>query len=284
MTNTEALIRLLVDQVLDTGTWQLTADEIADRYDAVDAYRAMYETGLLGTELFGPDNPAELLVLLDKLAGRDYRQEFRAAGLFLTHEDRIELTERFVRVVKHAVVLHVPEPDTFRAMLADSRRYDVARFTYLETFLPRAELVERCLRTYMEDLTERREAAGTLESTVRAYLLLLLQRHVVDLEDLAPALFDILETVARHEGFLPRGRTHHEQTEQSSDPSQVEADQVRKALSVLEIRGGQPSRTQLRDAYRRLMRRYHPDINPDGLERSKQITAAYAVLVESFGG
>jgi curved DNA-binding protein CbpA len=35
----------------------------------------------------------------------------------------------------------------------------------------------------------------------------------------------------------------------------------------------------LRRRYRELMKRYHPDVNPSGLERCKEINAAYAVLM-----
>ena len=284
MTTTESLMADLVAMVMETGTWQLTSDELSDRYDSVDAYRSLFQTGMLGTDEFGPDNVGELLIVLDELAGRDYRPAFRDVGLFLTHDDRLDLTERFVRTVRRAIVLHTPEPETFRAMLAEFRRYDVARFTYLENFLPGAEMASRCASEYVEDLLDRRSGAQVLEPTAHSYLLLLLQRHVVDVEDLAPALLDILETVARHEGYLPRGRTHQhteDAHEQGADLDGQAA--VARALSILGIRSGRPEPTQIRDAYRTLMRKYHPDINPDGLERSKQITSAYALLTDTFG-
>lgn len=279
MTATRTLIRDLAEQAAQQGDWHLTSDEISERYDSVDAYRAMYETGLVSTDEYGPDNVGELLLLLDSLAGRDYRPEFRDAGLFLTHEDRLELTERFVRTVRRAIVIHVPEPETFRAMLAEFKRYDVASFTYLETFLPRAELAARCASEYMEDITARTEAATVLAATVRSYLLLLLQRHVVDIEDLAPALMEILRTVARHEGVLPRGRSHATADDGRRPEQEQEPDETRSALIVLGIRSARPDRGEIQRAYRDLMRRYHPDINPDGLERAKEINNAYAILI-----
>ena len=35
---------------------------------------------------------------------------------------------------------------------------------------------------------------------------------------------------------------------------------------------------ELRRRYRELIMRYHPDVNPSGLERCKDITAAYSFL------
>ena len=286
MTPTELLIDELQSRAEHDGEWSVTSDELADRYDPVELYRAVYATSQVSIDRYGPGNVGELLVLLDRVTGRDYRSEFRDAGLFLTHEDRVELTERFVRTVRHAVVLHTPEPETFRAMLRELKRYDRARFVYISTFLDLDELVNRCTAEYL-DLRD----APALGSTVRSYLRLLLQRHIVDLEDLAPALLDILRTVARHEGMLPGGRrrqaagrrdgdgrggrTDRRGTEQPRDEVAARIE----ALRVLGVRTPDPTRAEVRDRYRALMRRYHPDVNPEGLERAKAINNAYAVLI-----
>lgn len=276
MTTTENLIDELQRRAEADGTWDVTADELADRYDTVDFYRAVYEAAQVSVDEYGPDNAGELLVLLDHLTGRDYREEFREAGLFLTHEDRLDLTERFTRTVRHAVVLHVPEPETFRAMLREFRRYDRAEFVYLRTFFDPDELVLRCTRGYLES-----RDAPALAATVEAYLRLLLQRHIVDLHALAPALMEILRTVARHEGALPGGNREDEDADaRSGRTMEATLDERSWALRVLGLRSREPSREEIRDRYRRLMRRYHPDINPDGLEAAKEINNAYGILIE----
>jgi hypothetical protein len=271
MTTTERLITELQQDAETDGSWTISADELADRYDPVDFYRAVYETGQVSTDVYGPENAGELLVLLERLAGRDYREEFREAGLFLSHEDRIELTERFVRTVRHAIVVHVPEPETFRAMIREFRRYDRAEFIYLTTFFDAESLVERCTREYV-----RLREAPALAATVRAYLRLLLQRHIVDVRELAPALMEILRTVARHEGRLPGW---DEESDTADDAIPVALDERASALRTLGISTAAPSTGEIRDHYRRLMRRYHPDINPEGLEMAKAINHAYGILV-----
>jgi tRNA threonylcarbamoyladenosine modification (KEOPS) complex Pcc1 subunit len=289
MTTTQALIEELKQRAESEGTWTVTSDELADRYDSVDYYRAVYETAQVSTELYGPDNAGELLVLLAALTGRDYRDELRDAGLFLSHEDRIELTERFVRVVRRAVVVHIPEPETFRAMLREFRRYDRAEFVYLSTFFNTDELVERCSAEYM-DLRD----APALRATVESYLRLLLQRHIVDLHELAPALLEILRTVARHEGMLPGGRVRRDEEARArqdagpgghgeADGAAGELHARKQALSVLGITSSNPTKGEIRDRYRRLMRKYHPDINPRGLETAKAINNAYGLLITSAG-
>ncbi|MFW6261493.1 MAG: DnaJ domain-containing protein [Spirochaetota bacterium] len=276
MTTTENLIDQLQRRVEADGTWEVSSDELADRFETVDYYRAVYEAAQVSVDVYTPDNVGELLVLLDHLTGRDYREAFREAGLYLTHEDRIDLTERFTRTVRHAIVLHTPEPETFRAMLREFRRYDRAEFHYLRTFFDTDELVRRCAEEYLES-----RAAPALEATVEAYLRLLLQRHIVDLHTLAPALMEILRTVARHEGALPGGgREEDEDDAGDRRASTGPADDRSWALRVLGFAARNPARNEIRDQYRMLMRRYHPDVNPDGLEAAKEINEAYGILIE----
>ncbi|MFW6292220.1 MAG: DnaJ domain-containing protein, partial [Spirochaetota bacterium] len=175
-------------------------------------------------------------------------------------------------------------PETFRAMLREFRRYDRAEFVYLDHFFATDDLVARCADEYLE----LREAPA-LRSTVESYLRLLVQRHIVDLHDLAPGLLEILRTVARHEGLLPGGRHEDEipgdgrarsgRRESGRGAPAIEVASREDALRVLELRTSEPTRSEIRESYRRLMRRYHPDINPAGLERAKIINNAYGFLI-----
>ncbi|TVQ23841.1 MAG: hypothetical protein EA382_09175 [Spirochaetaceae bacterium] len=95
---------------------------------------------------------------------------------------------------------------------------------------------------------------------------------------------EILQTVARHEGYLRARRIDDEQTGTDSNGhsrGESPADRRDAALRVLGIHGRVDPRS-VRDAYRRLMRRYHPDVNPDGLEMAKRINNAYAEVLSSL--
>jgi len=288
----EQLLQLRSDT---DGTWWITSDELSDIFEPVEFYRATFEAGVLGVDRFDPENGGELIMLLERLTSDDVRRRFRGAGLFLTQSDRLELTERLVRTVRTAVVVHTPEPDTFRSMLTHLRRYDVALHTYLSTYLDRDTLADRCAEEFVEIHRHRLaetggdRSAASLFATARVYLRLLFQRHVVEVEALAPGLMEILRTVARHEGFLPRGRRAREEEAESRRRSRAghgvgqefedEEDRRRRALRVLGLATDQLSKREIQSRYRELMRRYHPDINPDGLEQAKEINNAYGILV-----
>jgi hypothetical protein len=280
MTATEALIAELQEQCEYESRWSIRSDKLEEFYDSVELYRSAYQTEQISVNEYGPENAGELVVLVGQITERDYRDEFRDAGLYLTYDDRIELTGRFVRTIKNAVVLHTPEPETFRAMLRDFKRYDESVLIYQQTFFDTDRLASKCATEYAEIRFPDADsaAAQALVVTVSVYLKLLLQRHVVELEALAPALFDILRTVALHEGVLRKGRRAEEAHARGEGATPGVESERAAALRVLGL-SGEPSKQELQSAYRSLMRSYHPDVNPKGLETAKRINHAYGVLV-----
>ncbi|MCK4514150.1 MAG: J domain-containing protein, partial [Spirochaetaceae bacterium] len=113
----------------------------------------------------------------------------------------------------------------------------------------------------------------------------LVDRRIIVLSDLGPALFDLLRSIGRQEGALP-GIAADDQGPgpwaAAGAPGGIEDDRA-AALALFELRPSHPSRTEVQSRYRRLMRRFHPDINPDGLDMAKRINAAYAVLITGEG-
>ena len=280
------LVEELCDQCVDHGTWRLGRDALASQFDAVAFYRALYQTGQLGVEVYGPDNAGELAELMVAITSQPWDRMLRDAGLLLTHEDRIDLTERLVRAITTAIVLHVPEPETFRAMLHDTRRFEEAVRLYCDTFLPIDAIEQRCVSDYLlvRGVEHDTRRAAALRCTVGAYLRELFVRHVVELQPLAAALMEILRTVARHEGYLHARRIGDgDRTDANArDRGESPVDRRDAALRVLGLGGIRIDERTVRDAYRRLMRRYHPDVNPDGLDMAKRINNAYAEVLGSL--
>jgi DnaJ-like protein len=266
------ILAMLSERILKDGSWTLTVDELEDLVDPVTLYRAVYERGLIGRDTYDLSSAGELVNLLERAVQPDAERRMREAGLFLSHDDRIELTSRFVRFVRRAIVLHVPDIEIFRGMVTQFRRYDIAEETYCNTYLGMEPIINACAAEHAEDT----ENAAVRELTAIWYLRTLVDRQIVVLADLGPALFDLLRTIGRQEGSLPPIKA--DDSARAAGVEQTERNERRAALAVLEIDSPRPSRSEIQSRYRRLMRRFHPDVNPNGLEMAKKINAAYGLL------
>ena len=56
---------------------------------------------------------------------------------------------------------------------------------------------------------------------------------------------------------------------------------IQEAMKVIKPQGN--SKEDLQAAWRLLAKKYHPDLNPDGLEIMKAVNAAYNLLTEAIG-
>ena len=271
----ETVFAALEKRILATGSWTLTLDELEALVDPVTLYRAVYELKLIGRDAYEPSSAGELVGLLERAVAPDAELQMRDAGLFLSHDDRIGLTGRFVRHIQRAIVLHVPEPEMFRGMIGQFRRYDIAEQTYCDTYLNLGPVIDACSIEHAEG----RESSAVHRLTAKWYLHTLVDRRIVVPADLGQALFELLRSIGRQEGALPGIAADAPDREPDRGAAVGTGAGRAAALALLGLRSPHPSRAEIQGEYRRLMRRFHPDVNPDGLEMAKRINAAYAVLL-----
>lgn len=103
----------------------------------------------------------------------------------------------------------------------------------------------------------------------------LFSRHVVDRRALFAGLERKLREAAVRLGLADQQEEDH--------GGRRPAGRLAWALEVLGLSTGPVGYEMLRRRYRELIMRFHPDVNPAGLERCKDITAAYSLLASQAG-
>ena len=269
--------------------WSLRGEEVATLLgiDSIELYRRAYAASLQAravidlsvvTGTFGPENVSELVALLDLFYGATAERDLEQAGIFFGHERRVDILETFLSVASRRLVAHVVDEGKLSAMLRTFGTYEAARDAYLaelpsvEHFL--IEAVEVYCRGKVFGAPEL--ARGTAEATLRLFL----RRKIVSMDDVLRPVVDRLLAQAVREGYVkrkPRPAREKPASDAESDLRVATAERER-AQRALEIQGKRLTPELLRSQYRWLMKRYHPDVNPEGLERAKQITAAYSLL------
>jgi hypothetical protein len=218
--------------------------------------------------------------------------------LFFSHPTRFELQSHFLDVAGRAAAAHTVRREVFTAMLRRLGSYRRARSAYLEEYFSQAELRETAARelvgygSFEDPDTAFETALRLLEEYAR--------RHVLERETVLAAVSVTLFEIAVAEGFArrpeeeaaekeaaeeeaareqARSRRHRRRSAGASEPDERSANPTRWARRVMELGTEAVTRGGLKQRYKSLMKRYHPDVNPGGLRACQRINEAYNLLL-----
>ncbi|HEY9595228.1 MAG TPA: J domain-containing protein, partial [Spirochaetia bacterium] len=113
--------------------------------------------------------------------------------------------------------------------------------------------------------------------TAERYLRRLFARHVLSRQGLLALLEHRLRLTAAERGFTdPEERVRARRT---AGPARTAPSRRAWALGVMELEEEMLEADALRERYRQMMMRHHPDVDPAGLERCKDVNVAYSFLI-----
>ncbi|NBC28431.1 MAG: DnaJ domain-containing protein [Spirochaetes bacterium] len=288
----DAVLASIRDQFAERGEWRLSTDTVRALlgldhatfypkvYAAAQRSGGMVELSTV-TQTFTTENVGELVELLEIFVDRRAEPALTRIGAFLPQELRVELTARLLETARDRAKDHRVDPDEFREMLRARRGYEAARDLYLSHHFSRAgliaESVERFLRDHSFDVRElAAHAAGrVLERLFRS--------HIVEIPTLLVGVGVRLFEMALASGYAKRPEDEAaEEASQRGPGDQASSPELRtQACRVLELEPQEANEDAIKRQYKRLMLRFHPDLNPRGLRKAQQLNEAYALLLET---
>ena len=222
-----------------------------------------------------PSAPA-LVAVLEHLCGAVAESALERAGVFFSHEQQAEVLAEFLTAAAEAVRAHRFQADTFIAMLRTFGSTSEARRTYVDHFFDLDELQRHAAQRYCA--TRSFALPDLALANVRDLLRFFFAKHVLQRRSIFGPLHEAFHRAAVDAGFADHERERRRQRmwrERSDQPSRSITDQARRAMGL----GPEPLTARgLKARYKQLMKRYHPDVNPQGLARCQEINAAYATL------
>lgn len=281
----------VVDQILanadEEAHFVLRAEELmaAMGMAAEDYYRVGYE--LRSTLHFGDlisgfsdETVGDLVTFLENHYGTAAETALESIGVFLRHETRAELRERFLHSFVAALSAHRLDEEVFRAMLRAEGNYRSAKQLYLGEFFPNESFVNATAAAFISEFALPQRAIYVAERFLR----LLLQRHAVDPEEILQPVVRRLHYVAVTGGYARYGteRAHRRRSGSGAETGDSEPNELLEAMRVLGIGPEEISKERVRERYRVLIRKFHPDVNPAGLEMSKRLNSSYAILMATL--
>jgi hypothetical protein len=163
--------------------------------------------------------------------------------------------------------------EEFSAMLRAFRSFERARRVYREEYLPLGDLLARAAGRFCAGRTVG--LPDLAAANAKHLLEFFFQKHLLEPERLFVALDELLREQAAAEGYVKR---------EPAPPAAEGQSPVQRARRVLELEGRPLTLPLLKAQYKRLMKIYHPDINPEGLRRCQEINAAYSLLAPGVAG
>lgn len=280
----DALVQLMTSRIDESGDWRVSSEELiaALRVDPVPFWRAVHAArDRIGfaeaVDGFSQETCGDLVTVLERLHGPGAEQALTRAGLFLPYELGIDLMEELHRRIERFTAAHRIDDDELAAMIGFAGSVTGAIAIYLDEHVDLEALIDECGSSFAA--ARAMPAAGN--RTAARCLRELVRRHMIEKRSLLAGLERRLRLAARRMGYRdpePEGETAGAAGAAGAG-CRVDEARAAWAARVMGLPDQSLAADALRRRYRELMKRYHPDVNPSGLERCKEINAAYAVLM-----
>lgn len=242
---------------------------VAELRDRIDFSRAI--------DGWTQDTVGDLVTVLERLGWDQAEEELTRAGLFLPYALGIELTEEVLFRSRRLAAGHQIHDEELAGMLRHTGNVRAAIGIYLGEHADLDALLEESVESFLavQGLPARAKAAA------RRYLARMLEGHVLERQALLVGLEERLRLAAAQMGHGdPEDQPREGQRREAGSPRR--RDRRAWARGVMGLDGTSYSAGDLRLLYRKLMMRHHPDVDPSGLERCKDVNAAYALLISEL--
>ncbi len=290
------------------GRWSITAEEAARLLgmEPVAFWRALHEVRDRisfsdAIDGWDQDSAGDLVTLMEHLSGESSELLMTRAGLFLPYSRGIELIEELLWKARRYAASHEIRSDELAAMLRHTGNVRAAISIYLDSCTDLDAVIEESAESFrtLQGMPPRGRQLAL------RYLQQMFTRHVLDRAGLLAGLRERLVLEAARLGYIdPEDHVREEEGRRSHAAGSGTGRSRRGAETggtsgetsggtapggaggrhawarrVMGLDGREFSAEDLRAAYRRLMMRHHPDVDPGGLERCKDVNVAYALLI-----
>jgi hypothetical protein len=282
----DALVDRLTTLTELDGAWSISSDEVLALLgvDPVVFWRAIHRVrdriGFADAiDGWTQDTAGDLVTVLEGMYGSPAEARLTGAGLFVPWVLGVELLEELLSRAQRFSAAHELRTEELAAMLRHAGTVRGAVEIYLDEYADLEALIDGCADSFrvLKDLPP---AAAV---TAAAWLRRMDARHLFAKRGLLAGLEERLRLAAALLGYVdPDDRPRGARAAGAEEEPRVSR-RRRWALGVMGLSPRDCTADDLRARYRQLMMRYHPDADPTGLERCKDVNVAYSLLIAEAG-
>lgn len=264
-----------IESMTEGPNWTLSLDSMLGvlGVSREEYYRAQYAKRKrygMQVDEFGPENVSRLLDVLGDFGHSEAPEVFEKAGYYFSPDRLEDWQEFFLSVTTARLLSHQIDREELTTALSACRRPQDGLEYYCEAKFRLEDLVQFACTLYQNKngIEGHSHSTGSLCS----HILTLFQKRVLKKEDLFASLI-----LALSERAVEWGLMREEEFRQKSERL---SEEIAAALQQLEMPPVHlPDSDRLKQQYRALLKKYHPDVNPRGLERTRDLNSAYTLLL-----
>lgn len=273
------------------GRWAITLQRIMDitgiqphKFRSY-VYKTKRKINMPDTVLhFNNENPEDLITLLETIYGDNIENDFAESGVFIPYSQRIELNSFLLNHISMVISNHTLNEEDLEAMLYGTDSFIEARDIYYEEEFDINKMIKNAGKNYLSSKYYKIPKLG--EDNVYKYLYSLFERNIFIKENLFYSLEMRIKDFAVRKNLF-KGQFNEndykryyktKSRNKTSSKTTIEKGAKEKAKEIMGIRG-RIDTTTLKKQYKDLMKKYHPDLNPNGLQKSQEINQAYSLLM-----
>ncbi|EQA35004.1 DnaJ domain protein [Leptospira inadai serovar Lyme str. 10] len=268
--------------------WYISADKLIEILDIrrEDYYKILY--GLRADMAYSSkgaqgfrESRADILVLLLgkilKIEGLEH--EFAKAGVYFDDVYLEELRIHLKEIVIAKLDKHDLDKDLLLLLISSTKRFEDAFDSYFDDKFDLGRLVDNGIAEFLD----RKSIPADYGADVflRKYFYQILNTKVFPLREFTAeyrdrAYYEIFGRFRKDEQKKKKAKAHNRRSRVVN--SYEEDEETRRHRDFLGLAEDYDS-GDLRKKYKELIKKYHPDVNKDGLEMTQRIVASYNYLV-----
>lgn len=197
------------------------------------------------------------------------QDRFANAGIYFDERSLYELRETFKAIVRESLDRHDLDKETLLLLSTAAHNYDDAVDSYISEKFETEFFVNRSVFEFM---TFRRITPdGGAETFLRDYLLGLIPTKILNLRDITKefrdrSFYELFGSFRED----PQSRTRKKRKAPSAE--------LYELIRYFDLEEGF-TKDDLKKKFKELLKKYHPDINKHGLEKTKEIIENYNKLI-----
>ena len=238
-----------------------------------DFYRYLYSIQETECETFHQGNIETLMNLLKVCGVKEIEEIFFKGGYYFSEDYIIAFQELFHSVSLTKMQNHAIDRELLETSLSACRNPADGFSFYCDSVFDMNLLVDFAIEIFFEKYSLDDNEIG--KSILKEHIASQFRLGIMVREDILSGLKENLKNKAVLWSFLSADDCRSRYTDEKISY------EMQAALRTLEFSGNSmPDESSLKERYRDLVKKFHPDINPEGLEKTRKINSAYSLVVQ----